>query len=210
MRSCSNRNRLPREAVVPASVEHGMTADEVKQKKVISRKQDNVVKNEAYKDLLTIRQSNGGNSKYGDIQMIVKNYNNLGYGFVTVGVLNYMVAAQKKKELFPVEVVATTIRNDVLNESQTSSITAIETLVASDPITQNDSLEALDVSLETTSDNRCIQRNFHLGRTKGTAKKDQQALALARQAAIMEASESFKFFTQDRIESGKIPLSVVH
>ena len=108
MRSRSNRNRLPREAVVPASVEHGMTADEVKQKKVISRKQDNVVKNEAYKDLLTIRQSNGGNSKYGDIQMIVKNYNNLGYGFVTVGVLNYMVAA-RKKEAFPVKVVATTV-----------------------------------------------------------------------------------------------------
>ena len=53
-----------------------MTDEEIKQKKTLSQKQDKLTKDEAYKELLLVRQSNRGSSRYEDIQMVVKKYNN--------------------------------------------------------------------------------------------------------------------------------------
>ena len=82
-----NNNSLPitiQPGQMALPIEPDMTdemTDEEKQKKkrALERKEEIAIKNSAYKELLVIRQSNGGSTKYGDIQDIIKMYIKLGY-----------------------------------------------------------------------------------------------------------------------------------
>jgi hypothetical protein len=80
------------------------------------------VKHEAFNELLNIRASNGGRSTYGDIPLVVKKYNKLGYHFVTIGVLKYMIYSHRyQHNLIPGSI-------NVDAESYTSPLTFDESL----------------------------------------------------------------------------------
>jgi hypothetical protein len=73
------------------------TKDDILRKKRAETSGILVVKQEAFAELLNIRAANGGASTYGDIPFVTKKYNKLGYNYVTIGVLKYMISKHRRK-----------------------------------------------------------------------------------------------------------------
>ena len=124
-RNKRNANSLPmssRPDISITATAMDMTDDERRKKQELARKEEKTIKDAAYKELLAIRQSNGGNTKYGDIQEIIRMYNKLGYKYITAGVLNYMVVAGKLKEKINPPAVLSEICTSP-GASQSSSLT---------------------------------------------------------------------------------------
>jgi hypothetical protein len=97
-----------------------LSTEERNIKKSLAKKHINLIKQEALQALLKLRASNGGHAKYGDIPYIVKQYHNMGYTYVTRGVLCYMLS---ERNHFPVASVS-------LNRSSVSSSSNISLLTS--------------------------------------------------------------------------------
>ena len=109
--------------------------DKKKKKRAFARKEEKAIKIYAYNEVMAIGQSNGGNTKYGDIQDIIKMYNKLGYSCITAGLLNCMVFAWKMQTMVhPPAVIQETYTCP--SESQSSLLT----FSASSKETNNSSL----------------------------------------------------------------------
>ena len=175
-----------------------MTDDEKKKKRTLARKEEETIKNAAYKDLMAIRDSNGGNSKYGDIQDIIKMYNKLGYTYITAGVLNYMIVAGKMQSMLNPPAVVQEVFT-CPSESQSSSLTftafSEETNNSSSSSTQagsSDTPTTLVHNITAPEDIDSALPRKTGGRPKGSTVEERIAIASAKQTALTEASEMYE------------------
>jgi hypothetical protein len=113
-----NRDNVKKARDLPVS-ERVISSVEKKEKKAIELKIKKSIKDEALQILLKLRASNGGNAQYGDIPYVVNKFHNMGYSFVTRGVLSYMLSEREKR---PVE----TVLVNGSSESNLSSLTGEE------------------------------------------------------------------------------------
>jgi hypothetical protein len=80
-----------------ALVSDYMSASEKKELKRISLKSQRVIKNEALQDLIKL-QVNGENA-YGDMTLVIKKYEQMGFKFITRGCLKYMMTKRQQNPI---------------------------------------------------------------------------------------------------------------
>ena len=185
--------------VIPSTTALDMTDEEKMKKQELARKEERAIKNAAYMELMAIRQSNGGNTKYGDIQEIIRMYNKLGYHYITAGVLNYMVVAGKiKDKIHPPAIISEVCTSP--GASQSSSLTFSGTDETNNSFfvpgfndTHSCSLADTEAVIIDEVESIIIAGNKRNpgGRPKGTSSEDRLALKLSKQKALNEASQLF-------------------
>jgi hypothetical protein len=100
--------------------ERYISSVEKKEKKIIELKIKKSIKEEALQVLIKLRASNRGNAQYGDIPYVVNTFHNMGYNYVTRGVLSYMLLEREKRPVDAIFVKGSS------NESNLSSLTEEE------------------------------------------------------------------------------------
>jgi hypothetical protein len=120
MSLCGQQGNTNKTRDLPAA-EHFILTVEKQEKKIIEVKIKKSIKEEALQVLTKLYASNGGNAQYGDIPYVVNKFHNMGYSYVTRGVLSYMLSEKEKQ---PVDTVFV---HGFSNESNLLSLTGEET-----------------------------------------------------------------------------------
>jgi hypothetical protein len=173
-----------------ASCESNQETKRIRRAEEIGRRKG--VKDEAFRELLKVRATNGGRSKWGDISMIVTKYCKAGYKFVTRGYLNYKVSCyNSKKHCRHLINIPNNVSLDRGGESSgISSITVGPSLYSGtthDPETSEEQVLGMVIDAPVTPGNVGGRRK---GITSKSKKDDRKRLLIAREkAACLCAAE---------------------
>jgi hypothetical protein len=138
-----------------------------------------VVTYAAFQELLKLRGSNGGKSKYGDSPSIVNKYSKMGYKYITRGVLKYMLAENLKCPVVSVNIDITTTR-------QSGSTSWIISSLTGDKGTCTGPTEII---VQDNNHNSVSSGITNIGRPRGTSEESKKEERNCTNDALIEASK---------------------
>jgi hypothetical protein len=161
-------------------VERLMSTVEKKRQKILDRKQKNVIKQEALDELIKLRAISGGRAQYGDIPYIVNKYHNMGYLYITRGVLCYLLSDRHSVPMGDI-----IMQHKHMESSDSSRISRLtdDSLLAHDSEIGTSSFQ---VDASNTNDD-----NGFVSKTKAGRNETKAKVLTKKKAALTEASIRF-------------------